>query len=112
MLLAGLEPEEESPIVFLRLRKAARKGRTRVFSVAPFTSRGLQKMHGTLVRTAPGDEPAALEALAHDGELALDAGGVILVGERLADRARCAVRGADPGRHHRRPARLGAASGR
>ena len=29
---------------------------TKVVSIAPFTSRGLQKMHGTLVRTAPGDE--------------------------------------------------------
>ena len=84
VLLAGLEPEDESPIVFLRLRKAARKGRTKVVSIAPFTSRGLQKMHGTLIRTAPGDEPSALEAVAHDGEIALDAGGVILVGERLA----------------------------
>ena len=43
MLLAGLEPEDESPIVFLRLRKAARKGRTKVVSIAPFTSRGLQQ---------------------------------------------------------------------
>ena len=42
VLLAGLEPEDESPIVFLRLRKAARKG-TKVVSIAPFTSRGLQQ---------------------------------------------------------------------
>jgi NADH-quinone oxidoreductase subunit G len=83
VVLAGFEPEDESPIVFLRLRKAAGK-KTRVVSIAPFTSRGLAKMHGTLIRTAPGDEPAALEALAHDGAVALDAGGVILVGERLA----------------------------
>jgi len=83
VVLAGFEPEDESPIVFLRLRKASRR-RTKVVSIAPFTSRGLQKMNGTLIRTAPGDEPAALEALAHDGEVALDAGGVILVGERLA----------------------------
>src|SRR4051794_14474811 len=83
VVLAGFEPEDESPIVFLRLRKASRKG-TKVVSVAPFTSRGLLKLAGTLVRTAPGDEPAALEALAHSGEVALDAGGVILVGERLA----------------------------
>ena len=41
-------------------------------------------MGGTVVRTAPGDEAAALEALADDGEVALDGGGVILVGERLA----------------------------
>jgi NADH-quinone oxidoreductase subunit G len=84
VLLAGFEPEDESPIVFLRLRKAARKNRTRIVSIAPFTSRGLQKLNGTLVRTAPGDEPDAIEAIAHDGEVALDAGGVILVGERLA----------------------------
>ncbi|MDX6302218.1 MAG: NADH-quinone oxidoreductase subunit, partial [Nocardioidaceae bacterium] len=83
VLLAGLEPEEESPILFLRLRKAS-KGRTKVVSIAPFTSRGLQKMGGTLIRTAPGDEATALRALADDGEVALDAGGVILVGERLA----------------------------
>lgn len=83
VVLAGLEPEDESPIIFLRLRKAASKD-TRVFSIAPFTSRGLQKMSGTLIRTAPGGEPAALSALVDDGEVALDAGGVILVGERLA----------------------------
>jgi NADH-quinone oxidoreductase subunit G len=84
VVLAGFEPEDESPIVFLRLRKAVRAGSTKVVSIAPFTSRGLAKMNGTLVRTAPGDEPAALEALADDGDVALDGGGVILVGERLA----------------------------
>ncbi len=70
-------------------------------------------MDGTVLRTAPGDEAAALEALADDGDVALDGGGVLLVGERLASVARCAsaaARGA--GRHHRRPARLGAAPGR
>jgi NADH-quinone oxidoreductase subunit G len=88
VVLLGLEPEEEAGVLFLRLRKAARGGpgrsNTRIFAVAPYTSRGLQKMHATVVRTAPGDEPAAIEGLAHNGELALDAGGVILVGERLA----------------------------
>jgi NADH-quinone oxidoreductase subunit G len=83
VVLVGLEPEDESPIVFLRLRKASLKGQ-RIFSVAPYTSRGLQKMRGTLLRTAPGAETAAIEALAHDGEVALDGGGVILVGERMA----------------------------
>jgi NADH-quinone oxidoreductase subunit G len=83
VVLVGFEPEDESPIVFLRLRKAARKG-TKVYAIAPFTTRGLQKMDGTLIRTAPGDEPAAVEALTNDGEVALDGGGVILVGERMA----------------------------
>jgi NADH-quinone oxidoreductase subunit G len=83
VLLVGFEPEDESPIVFLRLRKAALKG-LQVFSVAPYTTRGLHKMRGTLIRTAPGDEPQVVEGLASDGELALDTGGVILVGERMA----------------------------
>ncbi|MGZ4468278.1 MAG: NADH-quinone oxidoreductase subunit G [Nocardioidaceae bacterium] len=83
VLLVGFEPEDESPIVFLRLRKAARKG-TRVFSVGPFTSRGLQKMHGTLVPAAPGHEPAVVGRIAEDGDIALDSGGVILVGDRMA----------------------------
>ena len=36
VLLAGLEPEEESPIVFLRLRKAVRKSGLQVKAIAPF----------------------------------------------------------------------------
>src|SRR3954469_15624563 len=43
VLLVGFEPEEESPIVFLRLHKSTRHGRTRVFSVAPLASGGLRK---------------------------------------------------------------------
>ena len=80
VVLAGFEPEDESPIVFLRLRKAARANRTKVVSIAPFTSRGLDKMHGTLVRTAPGGEAEALRALANDGPVTLGDDAVILVG--------------------------------
>ncbi len=85
VLLVGLEPEEEAGNLFLRLRKASKDKHTRIHSVAPFTSRGLFKMDGVLVRTAPGDEPLALQQLASDGDVALDAGSVILVGERAAD---------------------------
>ncbi len=83
VVLAGLEPEDEAATIFLRLRKAAR-GSTKVVALAPYSTRGLQKMNGRLISTVPGDEAAALRALAGDGETALDAGGVILVGERLA----------------------------
>ncbi len=83
VLLVGLEPEEESPIVFLRLRKGTRLGRTKVASIAAVASRGLDKLGGTLIPTVPGAEAAALRDL--DVALA-DAlsGGLILVGERLA----------------------------
>jgi NADH-quinone oxidoreductase subunit G len=98
VLLVGFEPEEESPIVFLRLRKAARRGPTRVYSVAPFASRGLRKLSGTLLATVPGEEARALGRLSGDttgsltGEVFREAaealaapGAVILVGERAAE---------------------------
>ena len=95
VLLAGFEPEDESPIVFLRLRKASRKAAIRVFSVAAVASPGLEKMAGTLLPTVPGAEPAALTALAAGGgsdsdiaaaaQLLAKPGAVILVGERLAE---------------------------
>ena len=82
VVLVGFEPEEESPIVYLRLRRAVRKTKTAVYAVAPFASRGLQKLSGTLVPAAPGAEAAALgdPALA----AALSDGGIILVGEQMA----------------------------
>jgi NADH-quinone oxidoreductase subunit G len=82
VLLVAFEPEEESPIVYLRLRKAARKRGVRVTSIAPFATRGLEKMGGTLVATVPGEEAAALDAI---DELA--PGTIVLVGERLASSA-------------------------
>ena len=53
VVLAGLEPEDEAGTIFLRLRKAGRKGRTRVVSVAPYASRGLLKLDGTWSRPRP-----------------------------------------------------------
>jgi NADH-quinone oxidoreductase subunit G len=83
VVLAGLEPEDEAATIFLRLRKAS-KGRTKVVALAPYRTRGLAKMRGRVIPTVPGTEADALRALANDGETALDTGGVILVGERLA----------------------------
>lgn len=83
VVLLGLEPEDEAATIFLRLRKAARKGRTQVVSVAPWTSRGLRKMKGRLVPAAPGAEVEAIESL-KDAEHGVTRDAVILVGERLA----------------------------
>jgi NADH-quinone oxidoreductase subunit G len=90
VLLAGFEPEEESPAVFLRLRKAVRKNQTKVFTVAAFASRGVEKLSGQVVQTSPGSEAAALVDLNSTGEVgaaaqaALGPDSVIIVGERLA----------------------------
>ncbi|WP_208928728.1 NADH-quinone oxidoreductase subunit G, partial [Streptomyces rapamycinicus] len=94
VLLVGFEAEEESPGVFLRLRKAHRKHGQRTFSLATHATRGLEKAGGTLLPAAPGTETEWLDAIA--GRTGLDAGGeraaealreegaVIIVGERLA----------------------------
>ncbi len=89
VLLVGFEPEEESPIVLLRLRKAVREHGTRVLAIAPYVTRGLRKLDGTLVSAAPGTEPEILNALAAGDERVPAAalsepGAVVLVGERLA----------------------------
>jgi NADH-quinone oxidoreductase subunit G len=83
VLLAGFEPEEESPIVFLRLRKAVRRGHQQVITVASHLSRGADKLSARLVQTIPGQEAAALSGLVSD-EAMRRPGAVVLVGERLA----------------------------
>jgi NADH-quinone oxidoreductase subunit G len=80
VVLVGFEPEDESPIVFLRLRKAVRKHGLRVVTIAPFASPGSTKLAARVVPTEPGQEAAALDSLA--GEL--PSSSIILAGERLA----------------------------
>jgi NADH-quinone oxidoreductase subunit G len=90
VLLVGFEPEDESPIVFLRLRKGVRRHRTQVYAVAPFPTRGHDKLAARLLPTRPGGETAVLRDLGGTkaGRAALDAltegGAVVLVGERMA----------------------------
>jgi NADH-quinone oxidoreductase subunit G len=82
VVLVGIDPEEEAGAIFLRLRKAVRTG-TRIVAVAPFTSRGLMKLDAHLVSTVPGEEAAALSTLGMEPDITLDAGSVVLAGERL-----------------------------
>jgi NADH-quinone oxidoreductase subunit G len=85
VLLAGFEPEEDAPIVFLRLHKAARAGASQVWTIAALASAGARKLRATLVPAVPGAEAAALTGLAGTVVDALRAdGALILVGERLA----------------------------
>src|SRR5262249_56170908 len=92
--VAGLDREEEPPIIFPRLRKAARTGRVAVYSLAPLATRGLAKMSGTLIPAPPGTETEVLTRLAAEaGNDPVEAaapramtaeGAVILAGHRLA----------------------------
>ncbi|WP_017603830.1 NADH-quinone oxidoreductase subunit G [Nocardiopsis alkaliphila] len=88
VLLAGFDPEDESPLVFLRLRKGMRKRDLKVYSLASHSTLGLTKTKGTLVPTVPGDEGRTLNSLDVEHPEVVEAigqeGAVILVGERLA----------------------------
>jgi NADH-quinone oxidoreductase subunit G len=85
VLTVAFEPEEESPIVFLRLRKSARHGRLRLFHIGQWTTPTVRKTSGTLLAAAPGAEALVLADLPVDVTEALSApGAVILVGERAA----------------------------
>jgi len=90
IVVAGLDPEEEVPILHLRLRKAWRDHTARLIVVGP-TLGTLAGITWRRVACQPGDEAAAIASLtagiaAGDGELAIalrDATGpVVLVGER------------------------------
>jgi len=89
VLCVAFEPEDEAPIVFLRLRKAARKNRTRVVHLGQWTTSSVRKTFGELLACAPGGEAAAIDGIAQhaqDVDQALSAeGSVILVGERAAE---------------------------
>jgi NADH-quinone oxidoreductase subunit G len=84
VVLVGLEPEDEAGTIFLRLRKAHRQHRTRVFAVAPYATNGLRKMGGSLIPAKPGTEADVVNGLADRQDVELGSTSVILVGERMA----------------------------
>ncbi|GAA2797779.1 NADH-quinone oxidoreductase subunit G [Kribbella solani] len=90
VLFAGFEPEEEAPSVFLRVRKGVKTHGTKVFTLAAYGSRGIEKLDGVVVPASPGTEAAVLADLANTGEAgaaaraALGPDSIIIVGERLA----------------------------
>jgi NADH-quinone oxidoreductase subunit G len=72
VVLLGFEPEEESPIVFLRIYKQVSKRALPVLSDAPFASRGSEKLGAVLI--------SDLSKIAN-----LTTKSVVIVGERLAE---------------------------
>jgi len=72
VVLVNFEPEDESPIVFLRVYKQVRKRGLKVTTVAPFASRGSEKLNATVVSSFN-----LVENLTEKS--------VVLVGERAAE---------------------------
>ena len=79
--LVAFEPEEESPIVFLRLNKNFKKRGLKVSAVATKGSIAMDKLDANFIKVAPGAESSAVAGLA------LTAKSVILVGERASESA-------------------------
>jgi NADH-quinone oxidoreductase subunit G len=83
-VIVALEPEEECPILFLRLRKGRTRNKVKVTAVAPYLSRGFDKLGATLVAAVPGDEARLLGTDATVAAALSQPGSLLLVGERLA----------------------------
>ncbi len=79
VVLVGFEPEEESPIVFLRIRKQVRQRGMSVTAISSWHTRGFKKLQAKYIPVSPGAEASAL------GQLALTSQSVIVVGERLCE---------------------------
>ena len=124
MTYADLESAKTVVLVGLRARGRGRRdlpapaqglgwiGGTRVLAIAPFTPVGCARCRARWFPTAPGDEPAALEALVGHADYGVDKTTVILVGERLATVPGALAAAAVAGAEDRCPARVGPAPGR
>ena len=85
VLLVAFEPEDESPIVFLRLRKSVVAGTTKVTTVASHASAGTRKLDAALLAAAPGEHAKVVSSLPTSVLDALSqAGSIVMVGERAA----------------------------
>ena len=81
VLLVGFEPEEESPIVFLRINKQVHKRGLKVTSIGTKESIAIDKLNADFIKVAPGQEAKAVATVP------LTNSSVILVGERAAESA-------------------------
>jgi NADH-quinone oxidoreductase subunit G len=81
VLLVGFEPEEESPIVFLRINKQFRKRALKVVSIGSKESIAVDKLKAGFVKVAPGQEASAITSQSLTNK------SVILVGERASESA-------------------------
>ena len=80
VVLISFEPEDESPIVFLRIYKQVYKRSIKVTNIAPLASRGSEKLKANLMKTTAGDEVQAISNIS-----GLTSKSVILVGERISE---------------------------
>jgi len=83
VVLVGFEPEDESPILFLRLRKGVKKGVT-VHTVGPLYSLGSEKLDANWIQAKAGSEAHVIANLDPELAGALNRNSIIFVGERAS----------------------------
>lgn len=84
IIVAGLDPEEELPIVYLKIRKAWRNNTAKIVVVGPSTG-SLKDITWRHIVTPAGEEAAAVDALKANADVmaaVTDTPTVMLVGER------------------------------
>jgi NADH-quinone oxidoreductase subunit G len=84
VVVVGLDPEEESPILNLRLRKAVRKHGQRVVAIGPALGR-VSDVAWRWVRTPPAGETRILRALSGRGETPREGSDLAAVAQALTD---------------------------
>ena len=84
VVVLSFEPEEESPIVFLRIYRQVRKRGMKVISDAPLMSRGSKKLKATLVKNASDISGLTTNSLILVGERAAETEGALSAAYALA----------------------------
>ena len=77
VVLLGFEPEDESPIVFLRLYKQVRKRALAISTDAAFASRGSKKLNAKLINSVSEISNLTNKSVVILGERAAEVSGLI-----------------------------------
>ena len=87
VLLVDFEPEDESPIVFLRLYKQVRKRGLKVTTVSSFNSRGSEKLRAELISSLTGASGLTNNSLILVGERACEVDGQLTAATALSEQS-------------------------
>jgi NADH-quinone oxidoreductase subunit G len=86
VVVAGLDPEEEAPSLYLRLRKAVRRHGQRIVAIGPSLG-SVTDVAWRWVRTGPGEEARILRVLSGHGEAPREGSDVAAVAEAVREAA-------------------------
>ena len=92
VVLVGLDPEEEAPSLYLRLRKAVNKHGQRIVTIGPSLG-SITDVAWRWIRTAPGGEARILRALSGRGDTPREGSDLATVASALSEAVEAAADG-------------------